>query len=161
MKTLVVGIGSPYGDDEIAWQVIDELASSNSFSAELAFMKSKANSNEWFHDLQNYQQLIILDAVINQQSPGQVGVFAEQDLVTANNKTTLSSHGLSLAENIELARNLQILPQHLLILGITVGEKPSITDMSLDLQQMLPDIVRYIVDHISEAFNANPVANNN
>ncbi|HFE38860.1 MAG TPA: hydrogenase maturation protease [Gammaproteobacteria bacterium] len=122
MKTLIVGFGSPFGDDQLGWQLIDDLASRHSAS-HLTFYKSKGNGCDWFHELANHQQLVILDAALSEKPAGNIIEMTVNDLKNIPSHFFCSTHSISLQDSLALATNIGVLNIPVRILAISIGNK--------------------------------------
>ena len=77
------------------------------------------------NELQNIDCAILIDALVTNQTPGKIIRLKENDL--AINSKTLSSHDLSVAEALKLARQLAVLPEQLFIIGINIQLEKALT----------------------------------
>lgn len=115
----LVAVGSIYHDDAIAWQVLDRL---NAFLGEAAEkikpLYCHNPAAELLAELQSSDRVLIVDALLSEHAGGQLIRLQPQDLLQA--PAHLSSHQVSVAGVIQLAKNLGRLPEQLWIYGITI-----------------------------------------
>jgi hydrogenase maturation protease len=114
----ILGVGSPFGADRLAWQAIDHLAGLDLKGCELT--KLDRPGSQLLTYLQGVERVVIIDAVRLPDNPGSVITI---DLETLHQLEYLtSSHGFGVAEAIALAGQLGQLPSKFHILGIQTGE---------------------------------------
>jgi hydrogenase maturation protease len=117
-EPLIIGIGSPHGDDQAGWLVVDELSSHGAVNA-----RKVANGVELLSALEGAADAVIVDASAPCGVPGRVRWFAWPigDLAAVQ---PISTHGLGLVEALRLADALRLAPRRLTIVTVeasTVG----------------------------------------
>jgi len=115
-RTLIAGLGSPHGDDEIGWLVVDELRRLEP-GWNIARLATPA---ELLDRLEDVNRLIVCDAC---QGSGPVGSFhawrwPSPELMLAHFAGT---HDLGLVAALELAQVLGRLPPEVWVWGIETG----------------------------------------
>lgn len=116
--TRILGVGSPFGADQLAWQAIDHLAGLDLEDCEL--VKLDRPGSALVAAFQGVDHLILLDAVALDSSPGGTSLLNPQQLQRLVPST--SSHGFGVAQAIDLAEQLGQLPDRLQLVGIHMGE---------------------------------------
>jgi hydrogenase maturation protease len=117
LKPLVMGIGSKFrGDDEIGLMVVEALGEKEgvgSFDISLHSDDSARIMLDW----QDRPAVVIVDAVRSGEIPGTICRF---DVANTNitPHSRASSHGNALGDAIELARQLNSLPNKIVVIGI-------------------------------------------
>lgn len=100
---LVVGLGSPHGDDRLGWAAVDRLP------AGIVAVKAAGGLDllDW---LAGQDELVIIDAAVPAGRPGTVRSFVwpRDDLGACSG---LSTHGPGLVEALQLAEALGRLPR--------------------------------------------------
>lgn len=119
-RTLVVGLGSPHGDDQAGWLVVSELAHrlcDKSASLLCRLAKSPCDMLDWFDDA---TRVIVLDACESAAQLGELRCWhwPAEDIVRTRSS---SSHQLGLCEVLELATTLGRLPVQVEIRTIGSG----------------------------------------
>ncbi len=110
---LVIGIGNPWrGDDGIGHAVVDALADTPG----LATAKSHGEPAELMELWQGHDPVILVDAIVTGAAPGTLHRLDAREPLPRGAR--YSSHGIGLAEAVELARSLGELPQHVIVHGI-------------------------------------------
>jgi hydrogenase maturation protease len=124
MRTLIVGIGSPHGDDQLGWHVVDRLMDGPTRDqVQLRKAKSPADVLNWLSDI---DILIVCDACYGLGPPGiaRRWTWPTDELPRAEWSGT---HDLSLPQVLALAQRLGRLPSDVIIWGIE-GSNRSVVD---------------------------------
>ena len=144
-KILILGIGSPFGDDRVGWVALEMLQRSAVLAAAggggvafTALDRPGALLLAHWHDA---NCVIVVDAVRSGAPPGtrhrlEPGEWAATESV--------SSHGFGLASALELARVLGDLPSHLVLYGIEIDPTCSGFSLSEPVRRSLPDLIHEI-----------------
>ena len=148
MKQLLIGIGSPYGDDQLGWKIIEELEQQTSLHGQMTFYKSKGSGTDWYSLLAGHDRLVFFDAQISPNPVGSITPIELNELDQAIAKHSHSTHGVSLSESILLADSLGLLNMSVQIFGISVGAAPSIDQLSDNLSQNLSSIAAQLLETI-------------
>ncbi len=143
MKTiLVAGIGSPFGADQLGWQVVDELQKSADADAALqhcAFIKLDRPGAGLVEALQGYERVVLIDAVQAGEPRGtSIRLDAEQ---ISEHAAGLSSHSFGVAEAVALARAMGQLPAGLVLLGLDAGEQPDLAFEEDEIDKIIERVV--------------------
>lgn len=137
----IIAIGSPFGDDNISYRVMDEIKASllhKYSSIDICYLDRPGM--QLINEMQHVDYVIVIDAVLTDTLPGEVLQLDESQLDT--NNITLSSHDLSVAEAIKLARQLRVLPEQLTIFGIGIrpGQAFSNEQLQVCSKQLLIEL---------------------
>jgi hydrogenase maturation protease len=116
--TRVLGVGSPFGADRLAWLAIDHFAEQGLQDCEL--LKLDRPGSQLVSYFQGADLVVIIDAVRLSETPGGVVSINLERLHQLEYHT--SSHGFGVAESIALAGQLGELPARLCLLGIQTGK---------------------------------------
>ncbi|AUR52731.1 hydrogenase maturation protease [Aquella oligotrophica] len=113
IKTLILGIGSPFGDDRAGWLVVEELeqvptiremVAKNLLTLEVAD-RPGINLINWL--LGDYQRIILIDMVkTNLKIPGSIYKLQANEIIGFSGM--LSSHSLGVSASLALAKELGI-----------------------------------------------------
>lgn len=114
----IVGIGSPFGADQLGWIAIDTLSSCNLPDCEL--IKLDRPGSALLDYFRGVKCIILIDAVDQNKLPGCVDLIQPEQLDQMRCLT--SSHGFGVAEAVVLADQLGELPPQLYLIGIQMGE---------------------------------------
>jgi len=147
-KTLVVGLGSPHGDDAIGWQIVDRLRSAVPCDAEIRVAADPTEILGW---LEGVTELHVCDACQSRGRPGQVHRWRWPEFDEQSPTGRLSSHGTTLHEVLRLGERLGLLPPRVMIWGIEIAEARPAKDFSASLEQVMISIVPRIAGEIRHA----------
>lgn len=120
----VLGIGSPFGLDQLGWQLLEALQQSqilDCYSKELLMLEilDRPGAN-LLHYLENAHHVLLLDAVIDDDcSIGETKRYLVDEIQQA--QLLESSHGFGVQQALSLAKTLGQLPQTIELLGIAIG----------------------------------------
>ena len=147
-QILIAGIGSPFGADQLGWQVIDKLESDDLLRAyiphQLQLCKLDRPGAGLIETLQGVNAAILIDAVQSDHLRGQIiSIKGNQIQQTRNG---LSSHGFGIAETLALGRAMHELPDELILLGMEVGTTPDIPFNSIQITQLANRICLYFTE---------------
>lgn len=116
-KTLVAGIGSPYGADRLGWAVIDALGECG--LAEAVTLRACRTPSELTPLLLTCSRAVVVDALLGDGPAGAIHWLTMADLPGA--ALRLSSHGAGLVEAVQLASALGMPEDRLQLLVLEVG----------------------------------------
>lgn len=149
--TLILGVGSPYGEDQIGMLVAASLLKDSRIKSFIPkqleiFSCDRPGLNllSYLQDKQ-YERLIIIDAIQSNNTPGTIQLINKAEL--ASFQETISSHGVDLGSAINMAETLQLLPKDFLLLGIEMSPMAQ-DDYFLDTSSEKISIVNKVVDYI-------------
>lgn len=115
----VIGLGSPFGDDQAGWWVVENMRGCVPPPVDLVRLdRPGATLINW---LDGVNHVYIIDAVGDaSQPPGRVLPLNAAQL--DRQSQSLTSHQLNLADTLQLAKALGCLPAQVNIVGITIGD---------------------------------------
>lgn len=120
----ILGIGSPFGDDQAGWRVIEALERSkllNEFvGGEVSTHSCDRPGSRLLESLRGAAFAIVIDAVQAGSAPGTVHRLDAWGI--ADDPRLLSSHGFGLASALALGEALGELPDEVIVYGIEIGE---------------------------------------
>ena len=165
MSKALYGIGSPFGDDNVGWAVVDAIK--QSFPNYHAWVITKGKPIDLLQFLQDkhttMESLVIVDAImLDDQSDLLLIESGEPKILTLKWPSPeieqcqfQGTHDLSLSAVLQLADSLAILPKTTTIFGIPIATPPvpqlAEAQPSASLAARLPAIINHIVDHLSRA----------
>lgn len=126
MKTTIIGIGSPFGDDQAGWLALDALGEEAWVKVRLATGKLTLQKLDrpglcLLEYLRGYDYVILIDAVISpKHSPGIILKLKPDEL--ARLEALTSSHGFGVAEALAMGAALGALPKRLEVWGVVVAQ---------------------------------------
>lgn len=123
-QVAIIGVGSPFGDDQLGWQAVEWLMHSGlsqRFShMHLAFNQADRPGALLLEQLRGTDAAIIIDAMQSGAVPGTLRAFTLEQLL-AQPSGLLSSHAFGVAQTLALGASLGGLPRMLRVLGIEMG----------------------------------------
>jgi hydrogenase maturation protease len=117
----IIGIGSPFGADQLGWRAVDLLDSVASFDWEL--IKLDRPGSDLIRYFANVSELVLIDAVQSDACPGNPLLLEISNLSSLSCRT--STHGFGVGEALRMAAELALLPDKLRLIGIETGPDPS------------------------------------
>ncbi|API87695.1 hydrogenase maturation protease [Francisella uliginis] len=103
-KTLILGIGSPFADDQFGWFVADKLAEivkEKNIQNVIVESADRPGLNLLTYLDNNYDKVILIDAVYAKVTPGTEFYFKAKDILSFGG--FLSSHSVGVAPSLALA----------------------------------------------------------
>jgi hydrogenase maturation protease len=139
--SLIVGLGSPHGDDQLGWVAIDRL---RPLLPDAISARKVRDGFELLEVLEGHDSAVIIDAAAPTGRPGSIRSFKwpSPELVHC---IPLSSHGLGLVEAIQLAETLGRLPDHVKIYTIEAQDTSPGAPLGDDIARQLDALVDYVL----------------
>ncbi|STX43998.1 hydrogenase expression/formation protein [Legionella donaldsonii] len=124
IELLILGIGSPFGDDRLGWEVVQGLQKKKALQGystqQLQFMacdRPGLNLLDW---MQQAKTVFLIDAVRTGAKAGSLLYLENEEIKTIN--SIQSTHEFGLANTIEMGKILNLLPNKLVLYGIEINE---------------------------------------
>lgn len=143
--TVVAGFGSPHGDDQAGWELAALLRRA-SLPARVVVV---VDATQLLARLRSCQRLIIVDACHFSGSAGTITRLLWPDARIAAHHGH-SSHGLGVAEMLELAEQLGCLPPLVEVLGIEITDCSPGHDISGKVIQAVTNLAAQLIDELSK-----------
>ena len=138
--TLVAGIGSPFGADQLGWQIIEKLESDSRIPDCCDLLKLDRPGADLVATIQRYPNVVLIDAV---QSDQPRGTFVRLDSGQISQQARgLSSHNFGVAEAIALARAMGQLPRELILFGLDAGDRPEVSFDTVETGKLVERVVQ-------------------
>lgn len=144
-ELLVIGVGNPYRhDDGVGLAVLAEVerrAPPGVRTAEESGEPAALIARWAGHD-----RVVLVDAISSSAAPGTVHRMhcCDGRWTVPPPARQASTHGLGVAEAVELGRVLDQIPRELLLLGVTTGDVSEGTGLSPDVAAAVPRVVDLI-----------------
>jgi hydrogenase maturation protease len=147
VTTLVVGVGSPFGDDRAGWEVVAALDAALRQRPALPVAVRTCTLDRpgaaLVEALQGVQHAVIVDAA--HESTAAPGTFGWLDQRCIETEHPASSHGFGLGEALALTRALGALPARVDVLAIC-GARFEGDALSEPVRAAVPTAVQAIID---------------
>jgi hydrogenase maturation protease len=132
-RLCILGIGSPSGDDQVGWMVVDALlAREVKAGGEIVIDKLDRPGATLLTLIEQADWAILIDAMQGNGQPGTIRRFDRQDW--AAYRGGLSSHGFGVLDALMLGGELGSLPPRLDLYGIEIGEAASGEESGADVR---------------------------
>jgi hydrogenase maturation protease len=139
MARIVIGVGNDLrGDDAAGWETVRRLVPAPSFVLHEHGGDAPGLISLWGPD----DDVVVVDAVVSGDPPGTI---VEIDALAAPLPADVSwatTHGAGVAEGIEMARALGLLPRSLVVMGISAGAFELGAPMTGDVERAVDEVVR-------------------
>ncbi|MBE2267629.1 MAG: hydrogenase maturation protease [Anaerolinea sp.] len=141
MQTLVLALGNPLrGDDGIGAAVIAALAEAHILPTEVTLQDGGTPGLELVLSLQGYERVIIVDAADMGQPPGTWARLDPTRLEARDLYLRGTLHYAGLAEALQLAGALNLLPPEIIIFGVQPAEIGWLPGLSPAVSAAIPDV---------------------
>jgi len=147
-KTLIVGLGSPYGDDQIGWMACERLITEIGHLPAVEFIICDRSGIEWMTKLPPGGQVIFIDAMRSGEKPGTVSKIDIRSERCAECPATLSSHGINIRDAIDLVQSLGDLPEIISVWGVELEQCNYEWGLSESVNTALPTLLENIKSDI-------------
>ncbi len=142
---IVVGIGNPYrGDDAAGWAVIDGLM--EIVGSVIKLVKERGDIADLIDIFSRYKSVYLIDACLSSELIGtwQRIDVNKQPIVEKN--VQASTHGFSVCQAISLAKNLDQLPNKLILYAIN-GDNYSVSNaLSPSVARGVDSVIKAILN---------------
>ena len=126
-KVAIIGIGSPYENDELGWRAIDELQKNKNIQVlkekGLTLFKLDRPGITIADSLKSYEHVLIIDSIKPNQPDQPIhraqSFICIDALQLDSTSSQLSSHELGVVESLTLLSTLDKMPKQLLIFGVS------------------------------------------
>lgn len=148
-RTLVIGIGNPYRQDDGAGvAVVRRLRKRLPPGGQ--GVECPDDLTRLIHLWQGFERVILVDAMSSGQEAGTVNRFELSEHPLPAGARFSSTHVLSLGEVIALARTLNQLPPRLVLYGIEGKRFGEGEGLSPEVEKAVEDVVRYILRELRD-----------
>jgi hydrogenase maturation protease len=146
-KTLIVGIGSPHGDDQSGWLVARQLAKSIGHQdVTVQIADTPARLLDWVDcDV----RLFVCDACRGSGQPGSLRRWTWPDLPCLPDGGG-GTHDLGLAQTLGIADQLGKLPRQVIVWTIEMGDSDPLADVTPAVHRAVDQLVKRMLDEIGD-----------
>ena len=138
---LVVGLGSPHGDDRAGWLLVERLRASQPSAVDAVALKTPL---DLLDHLPGCRKLICVDGCVSSSPAGTITrrQWPNQALAESGSRST---HGVGLIEALRLADALDKLPAIVVIFTIEIEASGSADDISPSVRDALVALERQVL----------------
>jgi len=154
---LLLGIGNPArGDDGVGPEVAARVARLGIPGVEVA---AESEPLALLDHLRRpgLDQVVVVDATTPGREPGRVRVLPVGDAHLVRPAAPTGSHALGLADAVELARSLDLLPRRLTLVGVEACTSGVGVALSTPVRTRLDDVVRTVTELLRAAPDSDQV----
>jgi hydrogenase maturation protease len=146
-RKLVVGIGSPHGDDQAGWRLAERLAIA--FDQDNVVVRKAKSPSELLDWLDGIERLIVCDACRGLGRVGEIKrwTWPASELQQASWSGT---HDLSLPAVLQLADRLGRLPPTVVVWSVEGASVEALGAMSSHVAAALPNLADQIANEVNE-----------
>lgn len=142
----VIAVGSPHGDDQVAWRLIERLQARQGINARLVTMSDPLQLHDYVDDC---GQLIVVDGCSGSGPPGTVTRLEWPDVRIAE-RHSHSTHGVGIAESLQLATMLGRLPPKVVVFGVEIAQCLPGSSTSVAVESALSQLEAEVLIEINE-----------
>lgn len=150
MDVVVAGFGSPHGDDQAGWQVVDLLAERSDLPAHLVKIRE---GTQLIDELAGCRRLIAIDACREGPHLGAITRLNWPD-PRIRQYHNHSTHGVGLCNALELTERFGRLPPSVSIFGIEIGSYRPLDEICAEVARSVAEIAEIISADIRETVHA-------
>ncbi len=145
MTLHILGIGSPSGDDQAGWLVVDALrARGVEAGGHVALAKLDRPGASLLARLEGADHVILVDALQSDGTPGEIHRWIDVDWSLAG--ADLSSHGFGVLAALALAQALGSLPQRVEVVGIEIASAEPGAPVSPSVRQAVAQLAERLAN---------------
>ncbi len=141
----VLGIGSPFGEDQVGWSVAQSLITKCSHLPVTIEIHDRPGIR--LIELMNGATTVFLiDAIKSNDKIGTIHRFHNNEILTLENQ--LSTHNIGIAQALELGKALKALPDNIILYGITIHTSEFESTFSLPVKKAVEQVVGLLKNEI-------------
>jgi hydrogenase maturation protease len=148
----VVGVGSPLGDDGLAWEAVRTLRQRLEWRADIE-VHLVEGGQRILDVLDGRGTLLLVDAVASGAKPGTIHRFEWPDGRIESLRPG-STHDLRPGEALRLAKVLGMAPLRIIVMGMEMDNASPQPGLSESAISNLPELVRRLVEELASSSTA-------
>lgn len=150
-KVMIIGIGSPFGDDQIGWKVSQQIKDYPPLKYLLKQAVSVVDYDRpgvrLLEHMRGADIVYLIDGVVSDKPVGTIYRLVNHEIETF--MPVLSSHMIGLAETLKLGRVLNELPAMIILYGIEIRSIASSEVSELfALNKSITDVVQSLANEV-------------
>lgn len=147
LTTLLVGLGSPHGDDAVGWRIAELVAAAEVPGLVVRQASSPLDLLDWLEDI---DRLIVCDACESATGVGSVHVWQWPDAAIESRRGN-NTHAIGLVETLQLAKHLGRLPPDVRIYAIGGSQFHAGSPLAIGLAAVLPEMAARLIGDLAHA----------
>lgn len=155
----VLGLGSPHGDDQIGWWIVERLKSCN-LGPNVGVEKISAPGVSLMSLFRHYEQVIIVDACEMGCEPGTYRIIDEthfSDLILSDR---FSTHSLGVTESVQLAQTLSLPLPRISLFLVQMEQTELMAPLSASIERRGTEMVESLLRQLKQFHGCNKTENN-
>lgn len=150
----VLGIGSPFGDDQVGWKVAEALKQQISMHANMSqyvIIESHDRPGVRLIELMSGASTVfIIDAVKSSSEIGTIHRFKNNEILESENR--LSTHDMGVAQALQLGSALNALPDNIILYGIEIDTIVFGSTLSQRVESAIEQVVVQLKNEILRTY---------
>lgn len=146
----VLGIGSPFGDDQVGWDVADALQQQIAMCPNIDLLVSIEKHDRpgirLIELMSGAHTVFIIDAIKSGSEIGVIHRFRNQDIFALENR--LSTHDMGVSEVLQLGNVLNALPDNIILYGIEIDSTVPGATLSRRVESAIEQLVVQLKNEI-------------
>lgn len=146
----VLGIGSPFGDDQVGWKIADALKMQISMHANIdpfVIIENHDRPGVRLIELMSEASTVfIIDAIKSKSEIGTIHRFKNNDIFELENR--LSTHNMGVSEALLLGSALHALPDNIILYGIEIDSTAPGATLSQRVESAIEPLVVQLKNEI-------------
>lgn len=150
----VIGIGSPFGDDQAGWKVVESLKEDNFIQSHYQHVDANYFDRPGIRLLNlmyNANTVFLIDAVKSGNTIGTVFRFQDNEIQAVN--SMLSTHHMGVVDVLKLGSMINELPDSIILYGIEIDTIELNSVISEVVEKAIKQVVLYLKDEIINLLN--------
>jgi len=137
----ILAVGSPHGDDRVAWHVVERLRRKPLPGIEAVALSDPVRVLDY---LEGCDRLVFVDACRSGAEPGTILRLVWPD-PGLRERTSPSTHGFGMVRVLELADQLNWLPPYVVLIAIEADACCPTAEISPPVRRALPKLYRQVL----------------
>ncbi|WP_133130776.1 hydrogenase maturation protease [Legionella yabuuchiae] len=145
----VLGIGSPFGDDQVGWHVANRLKQQIGPDSERLLITACDRPGTRILELmRSADKVFLIDAVMTGAPAGTVHYLKNEEIISFPNG--LSTHGIGIIDAIEIGKALNELPKQIVLYGIEIENVSKNFKLSKIIERAIEKTVSRLIKELHE-----------